>query len=365
MSSALCASTLRTFIDALLVAPPGEHLSFRSWCDARRSLLVGAALLGVACGGEIDSTSCTDGDCAGSTSGGHGDTGGYGVGGYGVIYGIFLGGSGGEGGSGNGAAAGDGGSGNGGAAGSGGSGNGGSGNVGATGDGGSGNVGAAGSGGSGDGGSGNGGATGDGGSGNVGAAGSGGSGDGGSGNVGAAGSGGFGSCDTCTGGFGLLYGYPLGGQGGTETRESDCFDGVSNDGDDLVDCDDPDCSDPCLSPDWNGCTADGRHACVELVGPSYFETRPDCSPDVCGDGPYLPCEPACHAPYSHEYPPGTPGNWSGCRGNGVSVCTELVTDLYFEHHPACTPNETCAGSFSTCNEICPAPVDDEIGGVIR
>jgi hypothetical protein len=170
-----------------------------------------------------------------------------------------------------------------------------------------------------------------------------------------------GSCTTCTGGSG-------GGLGGSCTTctggsgwETNCFNGVTDDMDDLVDCDDPDCADPCLPPEWDGCTADGLHACQELVGSNYFETRPDCAAAECGDGPYLPCAPVCAAPRSYEYPPGTVGNWSGCRGDGISVCIELVTEIYFERHPACKPNDACAGQYYICNEVCPSPVDDEVG----
>jgi len=54
---------------------------------------------------------------------------------------------------------------------------------------------------------------------------------------------------------------------------------------------------------------------------------------------------------------GTPGQWNGCRGNGCAVCAEKVTNApcYFQNHPSCTRNTTCAGQFFTCNEACPAP----------
>jgi hypothetical protein len=54
---------------------------------------------------------------------------------------------------------------------------------------------------------------------------------------------------------------------------------------------------------------------------------------------------------------GTPGQWSGCRGNGCAVCSEKLGNApcYFFNHPACSRNDTCAGQFFTCNAACPAP----------
>jgi hypothetical protein len=54
---------------------------------------------------------------------------------------------------------------------------------------------------------------------------------------------------------------------------------------------------------------------------------------------------------------GTPGQWSGCRGTGCTVCTELLKDYpkYFQRHPQCGPGTTCDGVFGTCNSNCPAP----------
>jgi hypothetical protein len=45
------------------------------------------------------------------------------------------------------------------------------------------------------------------------------------------------------------------------------------------------------------------------------------------------------------------------------VCSELVDAYacYFEHHPACIENSTCAGSHFTCNAFCPAPTAADMG----
>jgi hypothetical protein len=60
------------------------------------------------------------------------------------------------------------------------------------------------------------------------------------------------------------------------------------------------------------------------------------------------CPPVCN---------GTPGQWAGCRGNGCAVCAEKLTNYpcYFQNHPSCVRNDTCAGQFYTCNAACPAP----------
>ncbi len=54
---------------------------------------------------------------------------------------------------------------------------------------------------------------------------------------------------------------------------------------------------------------------------------------------------------------GAGGSYTGCRGTGCSVCTDLLTtyDCYFENHPSCVPNPTCAGLYYTCSPGCPAP----------
>jgi len=67
---------------------------------------------------------------------------------------------------------------------------------------------------------------------------------------------------------------------------------------------------------------------------------------------------------NHNDDSGTPGNWDGCRGTGLSVCVEAVGNLvgsnqevekYFNEHPDCIKNYTCGGEYFTCNAKCPPP----------
>ena len=54
----------------------------------------------------------------------------------------------------------------------------------------------------------------------------------------------------------------------------------------------------------------------------------------------------------------TSPSWKGCRGNGVSICTDNpnVTDQYFTNHSLCVRNNDCNGVFYYCNDIiCPEP----------
>ena len=209
------------------------------------------------------------------------------------------------------------------------------------------------------------------------------------------------------GGLGAAYGIPY---------EYGCWDGYDNDYDDLVDCLDPDCFEECegwlgcdaagsvctelvldtyltANPDcqraesscsllypcgsncpvpspsqavppsgteWAGCTEDGLAVCGELVHDAYFDARPQCEEATCGDGPYYPCAPMCSERGVDEYPAGSSDNWDGCRGSGIWVCTELANSTYFENHPACIPNDTCAGGFYACNAICPPPAASEL-----
>ena len=218
---------------------------------------------------------------------------------------------------------------------------------------------------------------------------------------GTSGTGGYG-----LGGMGTAYGIPY---------EYDCQDGYDDDDDGLTDCEDPDCASECggwsgcdaagavctelvldtyltANPDclpvssscndlypcgsncpfpdpsqavppsgseWEGCTADGFAVCGELVNEAYFDGRPQCAEATCGDGPYHPCAPMCSERLANEYPAGSSNNWDGCRGNGIAVCTELVTSVYFENHPVCIPNDDCAGAFSACNDVCPPPTGVE------
>jgi hypothetical protein len=54
---------------------------------------------------------------------------------------------------------------------------------------------------------------------------------------------------------------------------------------------------------------------------------------------------------------GASNGFVGCRGTGCAVCTEKVprNSVYWRNHPNCAPNDTCGGTFYSCNANCPAP----------
>ena len=116
--------------------------------------------------------------------------------------------------------------------------------------------------------------------------------------------------------------------------------------------------------EWSGCRGNGCAVCAELVElyPLYFANHPACSPNYTCGGLYFTCNWQCPAPGPGDLCNGTPGQWRGCRGNGCAVCSELVADypLYFDNHPLCSPNDTCGGQYYTCNERCPAPTQADI-----
>jgi hypothetical protein len=113
------------------------------------------------------------------------------------------------------------------------------------------------------------------------------------------------------------------------------------------------------SGQWSGCRGTGCHVCSELVAsyPLYFKNHPSCISNTTCAGQYYACNAACPAPGSADQCNGTSGQWQGCRGNGCSVCAELVASYpcYFRNHPWCIPNTTCGGLYYTCNANCPAP----------
>ena len=120
---------------------------------------------------------------------------------------------------------------------------------------------------------------------------------------------------------------------------------------------------------WDGCRGTGCWVCSEkLVDfPRYLQNHPNCvKNDTCA-GQFFTCNAACPAPTDADRDVamcnGTPGQWDGCRGTGCFVCSEKVTDypLYFQNHPSCVKNDTCAGQFFTCNAACPAPTDADKG----
>lgn len=116
------------------------------------------------------------------------------------------------------------------------------------------------------------------------------------------------------------------------------------------------------SGQWQGCRGTGCSVCWELVNsyPYYFINHPACVPNTNCQGQYYTCNAACPAPSSADLQcNGTAGQWSGCRGTGCSVCSELVADYpcYFQNHPACQANSICDGQYFTCNVNCPAPTE--------
>jgi hypothetical protein len=116
---------------------------------------------------------------------------------------------------------------------------------------------------------------------------------------------------------------------------------------------------------WSGCRGNGCAVCWELVEsyPYYFINHAACSPNTTCAGEYFTCNASCPTPTSSDLQcNGTPGQWSGCRGNGCAVCSELVSSYacYFQNHPACQANSTCGGLYFTCNSHCPAPTAADI-----
>ncbi len=113
---------------------------------------------------------------------------------------------------------------------------------------------------------------------------------------------------------------------------------------------------------WNGCRANGCAVCEEkLVGyDCYFENHPQCVLNTTCAGRFFDCDAACPEPTEADrcVCDGIgDGTWDGCRGNGCAVCAEKVVpyDCYFENHPDCVLNETCAGWFFDCDRACPPP----------
>ncbi|MEP7052366.1 MAG: hypothetical protein ABJB12_18510 [Pseudomonadota bacterium] len=147
------------------------------------------------------------------------------------------------------------------------------------------------------------------------------------------------------------------GAGGTSGTSGASGDGVSDGGTsgDLV------CAGGNTS--WVGCQAPACGACTsapELINhPLYFQNHPNCAAMTSCPGARTACGAACPPPTDADLCNGTTGQWRGCRGTGCYVCEELVTNYpkYFEHHPNCVKNGSCAGTgYATCNANCPAPV---------
>lgn len=110
---------------------------------------------------------------------------------------------------------------------------------------------------------------------------------------------------------------------------------------------------------WSGCRGQGCAVCAEKVAsyPLYFHNHPLCTPNTTCGGLYYTCNANCPAPTSADLCNGSSGGWVGCRGDGCSVCAEKLGNypLYFHNNPACKRNDTCNNQFYTCNANCPAP----------
>lgn len=117
---------------------------------------------------------------------------------------------------------------------------------------------------------------------------------------------------------------------------------------------------PGVSDNWKGCRGSGCSVCTNLLSgyPLYFKNNPGCTPNAACGGSAYDCSAACPAPTAKDRCSGSLGDWSGCRGDGCSVCTELVSAYpkYFANHPLCFKNTACGGSgYGACNANCPAP----------
>jgi len=126
----------------------------------------------------------------------------------------------------------------------------------------------------------------------------------------------------------------------------------------------------CAAPDeedtWNGCY--GAQACSVCASkiegfPLYTLRHPHCTSfPLCDHSEQSPCSSDCPPPGDADQCDGTLGNWSGCRGLGCYVCTELVAGYpkYFAHHPGCLSNATCNKVYLTCSAACPAPDNTDL-----
>jgi hypothetical protein len=115
---------------------------------------------------------------------------------------------------------------------------------------------------------------------------------------------------------------------------------------------------------WLGCQGTGCLVCSDgLAGyPLYTRNHPSClNNSTCEAGAHYNCSDVCPAPSSADTCGGSEGGWQGCRGNGCSVCSELVDaySKYLQHHPYCVRNTSCEGSFGTCNSNCPQPTEED------
>jgi hypothetical protein len=151
---------------------------------------------------------------------------------------------------------------------------------------------------------------------------------------------------------------------------------------------------------WSGCRGNGCSVCTEKVAawPKYFVNNPGCSPNASCGGLYYTCNSRCPPPTDRDLGDGfdatgsgcgngicdggescsscardcgtcpspscqgTSGQWSGCRGNGCSVCIESISAYtkYMVNHPGCVSNANCGAEYYTCNSSCPAPTSADL-----
>ena len=82
---------------------------------------------------------------------------------------------------------------------------------------------------------------------------------------------------------------------------------------------------------------------------------------VCDDSPLDETQQACRLgalPSLAQCTEQDVQGWSGCYAGGCAVCTKSVREYpyYFDWHPCCAPNGTCASNVPVkCNARCPAP----------
>ncbi len=115
---------------------------------------------------------------------------------------------------------------------------------------------------------------------------------------------------------------------------------------------------------WNGCRGNGCAVCEEQLGgyDCYFVNHPQCDLNTTCAGQFYDCDAACPEPTAADVcvcDGSGDGTWDGCRGNGCAVCEEMLEgfECYFERHPLCVLNTTCAGQFYDCDAACPAPTE--------
>lgn len=121
---------------------------------------------------------------------------------------------------------------------------------------------------------------------------------------------------------------------------------------------------------WNGCRGTGCHVCQERVSAygCYFQRHTGCILNTTCANQFYSCDAACPPPVEADKCSGTvcdgigDGYWNGCRGTGCHVCQEKLSGYtcYFQNHPDCVLNTTCANQFYSCDAACPQPTAADI-----